>query len=80
MKNTIHIDHGTEANTAHDIHYMDVMVIKDTQAVDQRYTRIGLIILGLIDIKQNHEQKTENIRRSHEAHPKNKTALDRNPL
>lgn len=57
MKNTIRIDHGTEANMVHDIHCTDVTVIRDTQAVDQRYTRIGLIILGLIDIKQNHEQK-----------------------
>lgn len=51
----IRIAVGTEANMVHDTRCMDVMDTKATPAVAQRYTRIGLI-----DIKSNHKQNTEN--------------------
>lgn len=70
----IRIAVGTEANTVHDTHCTDVMDTKATQAVVQRY-----IPIGLIDIKSNHKQTKEKLKkkiRSHEAHPekhRNKT-------
>lgn len=49
MKNTIHIGRGMVVNMDLVIHYMDVMVIRATPAVDPQYIQIGLI-----GIESNH--------------------------
>lgn len=42
----IRIAVGMEVNTVHGTHYMDAMVdTKATQVADQRYIRIGLIVI-----------------------------------